>query len=282
MSPHFQRLIHFAGNTVAVEYDSPLAGEILDLIIYPFEAAGAAKPYAVFRVDVSSDSPPAYTLYQDGNQTYQSSSRVDAAEMLLSQVCHELAMDSRDGLLFHAAGLARNGAGILLPGGISAGKSTFTAWMVSLGFDYLTDELVYIPWETDTMVSFARPLHLKKPSRPVLSPLMNYAEPGDRILAGSYSDLAHPSLLAEPRPYSQPPVRHILFPRYQPQAEFNWQALSPAQAGLELMQCLINARNLPDHGFSEAARLARSAGAVKITYSFFSQIEKQILSIESN
>jgi len=279
MSPLSQRLIHFAGNTVAVEYDSTAAEKILDLIIYPFDAAGSPQPFAIFRLDVSPDADPGYTIFQDGRKTYESSSCVDAAEMLLSQVCHELAVDSRDGLLFHAAGLAKNGEGFLLPGGISAGKSTFTAWMVSLGFEYLTDELVYIPWETSTMVSFARPLHLKKPSRPVLSALMDFDTPDDRLLAGSYSDLVHPSLLAAPGRYSQPPVRHILFPRYQPQGPLNWQPLTPAQTGLELMQCLINARNLPDHGFSETARLARSAPAVNISYSFFSQIKDSVLSI---
>jgi hypothetical protein len=276
MSSLSRRLIHFAGNTVSVEFENPIVGEILDLIIYPFESPGGSQPFATFRLDVSSDLTPIFTLYHDNNQTFESSSRVDTAEMLLSQICHELAVDSRDGLLFHAAGLARNGSGFLLPGGIAAGKSTFTAWMLSRGFDYLTDELVYIPWETNTMVSFARPLHLKKPSRPVLSVLLDYNTADDRLLSGTFSDLVHPSRLAKPAPYSQPPVRHILFPRYQPHGELKWQPLTPAQAGLELMQCLINARNLPDHGFSETARLAREVRSTKIGYSFFSQIEERI------
>ena len=279
MSALFNRTIHFAGNTVRVEFDDPRAGQILDLIIYPFESPGAAAPRAAFRMDVSPQEPVLYTLHHNGNKIYESSGRADTAEMLLSVICHDLAEESRGGMLFHAAGLVWRGQGFLIPGGIAAGKSTFTAWMVSLGAGYLTDELVYIPWETNTMISFARPLHLKKPSRPILSVFLNYDTPGDVVLAGTVSDLVSPAVLAPASVYCQPPVKTILFPHYQAQGGSSWQPLTPAQTGLELMQCLINARNLPDHGFSDAARLARCAAAVKISYSNFSQIEDQVKSL---
>jgi hypothetical protein len=42
------------------------------------------------------------------------------------------------------------------------------------------------------------------------------------------------------------------------------------------MQCLINARNLPDHGFPEITRLARSVPAYKMTYANFVQVEPHI------
>ena len=58
--------------------------------------------------------------------------------------------------------------------------------------------------------------------------------------------------------------------------EFELRRLSRAQAGLELMQCLINARNLPDHGFPEVTRLARAMPAYKMTYANFAQIEPHI------
>ena len=47
------------------------------------------------------------------------------------------------------------------------------------------------------------------------------------------------------------------------------QPLTPAQAGLRLMQCLINARNLPEHGFPEIARLSRRVPAYRMTYASF-------------
>ncbi|MFN8459220.1 MAG: hypothetical protein U0401_31985 [Anaerolineae bacterium] len=52
--------------------------------------------------------------------------------------------------------------------------------------------------------------------------------------------------------------------------------LSQAQAGLALMQCLLNARNLPEHGFPEVTRLIRQVPAYHLGYSHFGQLEGQI------
>jgi hypothetical protein len=52
--------------------------------------------------------------------------------------------------------------------------------------------------------------------------------------------------------------------------------LSQAQAGLALMECLVNARNLPGHGFSEIVRLARAARAYQMSYADFAQIDDWI------
>jgi len=49
----------------------------------------------------------------------------------------------------------------------------------------------------------------------------------------------------------------IIFPQYLPGGDFTTRSLSKAETGLELMQCLINARNLPEHGFPEVVRLAK-------------------------
>ena len=62
----------------------------------------------------------------------------------------------------------------------------------------------------------------------------------------------------------------------KPDGEFAFEPLSGAQAGLALMECLVNARNLPGHGLAEAARLARNAPAFRLRYSHFEQIGDRI------
>lgn len=47
--------------------------------------------------------------------------------------------------------------------------------------------------------------------------------------------------------------------------------LSGADAGLQLMQCAVNARNLADHGLAEIGRLARAVSAYRLTYGELSQ-----------
>lgn len=273
MSPRFQRLVHFAANTVKIEYEDPRAGRLLDYLVRTFTSPGAEKPFVDFFIEVSADPATLYSLYQNGQKIFTSASQPDTAEMLLSRICHELAVDSRDGLLFHAAGLSWRGQGLLVPGGIGYGKSTFTTWLVARGCDYLSDELVYLPFGQRQMISFARPLHLKKPSRPVLRPWIDFDTPNEDILVGANSDLVQPEVLKADNVYSQPEAQIVLFPRYSAAGNFSWQPLSPAQTGLELLACLINARNLPDHGFLEATRLALSVRGFKLTYSRFDEVE---------
>ncbi|MDO9084975.1 MAG: hypothetical protein Q7U53_02105 [Anaerolineaceae bacterium] len=274
-----KRVIHYAGNSVEIEYNDPQADKILDTIVYSISSPGASNPFTSFRIDITRKPDLLFSLFQEGTLIYKSKNEVDFSEMLMSKICHGLAMDSKNGMLFHASGLGRNGKGILVPGGIGFGKSTFTTWMISQGCDYLSDEFVYFPWESDTMISFARPIHLKKPSREVLSSLIEYDSDTNLVKVGTHSDLINPLLLNAENKYSQPPVKIILFPRYETGAELDWRLLSSAETGLELMKFLINARNLPDHGFKEIARLARPFRGIKFTYSSFEQIEKNIIEI---
>lgn len=279
MSTRLRWEICFAGSMVTVEYDCPLVKEILDSIIYPFESNGPDEPHASFFLDVSQDTPPIISIYQNGQEVHKSRQIANVSESLMSLICHQLADNSQSGLLFHAAGLARKKDGILIPGGIGKGKSTFTAWMLSLGFDYLSDEMVYFPWKSNRMISLHRPLNIKKPSRVVIDRIVDVNNPGKNTLVGTHSDLIDPALINPKTKYTQPVVKWILFPTYKKDVNPSWQYLTTAQTGLELMKCLVNARNLPAHGFSETARLARSAQGIIFTYSSFDQIKHRILEL---
>ena len=126
------------------------------------------------------------------------------------------------------------------------------------------------------MQPFPRPLNLKRPARPVFVDQLDFENPDCQILSTDTTDLIPPTLFSPNTTLSEPPLRLIIFPHYQAGSNFELQQLSKAQAGLELMQCLINARNLPDHGFSEITRLTRTVPAYKMTYASFSQVGPHI------
>lgn len=52
--------------------------------------------------------------------------------------------------------------------------------------------------------------------------------------------------------------------------------MTKAQTGLALMQCLINARNLPGHGFTEISRLAQTVPAYTMRYPGFEQVGEMV------
>ena len=80
-----------------------------------------------------------------------------------------------------------------------------------------------------------------------------------------------------------PPRLSVLLPCYNAEAtlaEPLFEKLSAAQTAQYLMESLINARNLPHHGFHETVRLARRGiQGCRQVYSHFSQVENQLAQV---
>ena len=274
------RVITFAGSTLSIEYQGDRATRIVNFLYRHISTDGGEAAQANYRLlPAPQGGTDELALYDDENLLGRSKDEAEIADLLLGNSCYKLAYHSRGGLLFHAGGLARQGKGLLLPGTMGAGKTTLAAWLVSRGFDYLTDEMVYIPHQANAMQGLTRPLNLKHPSRPVVQAWFDYETQAARFYSAAATDLIPPALFRPNNQLSQPRLRLIIFPRYQADSEFSLKALSKAQAGLALMQCLINARNLADHGFPEITRLTKSVPAYKMSYASFEQIGDRIETI---
>jgi len=270
-------ILSFACNTVAIKWEGALAGGVVDFLFGAM--AQPENPPGEFLATYSltqGDGPDRLILVRDGAQIYAGNGRGFAAELLLSGASRDLAERSTGGLFFHAAALEVKDGMLLMPAGIGDGKSTFTLWLTTRGYSYLTDEAVYVPEGSDTASPFIRPLSLKKPSRSILEASFDFVENSAQLLPSSESDLIHPSILTRAPGKTELPVRIVIFPRYRPEAPFSWEPLTGARTAHELMQCLVNARNLPDHGFREAVRLAKTARGYTVTYSNFDQIAGKI------
>lgn len=268
------RLISFAGSAVQIEVEGERAAAIVEFLYRHAPADDPTPPHVTLRL--CSDETGRFRLYRDGDMRYEGDSAGVAAEILLGDSCYHLADRSQGGLLFHAATLSWQGRAVMLPGTIGAGKTTLAAWLLCQGFDYLTDELVFIVHDDTAVQALARPLNFKCAGRAVWQSLLPPATDLSDLLGSTTTDLVppewfnpQPTLAGPPRPT---PLNLIIFPRFQPNAEFNLHLLTKAQAGLELMQCLVNARNLPGHGFDDISRLARAVPAYRLTYAGFDQL----------
>ncbi|MCB0175226.1 MAG: hypothetical protein H6631_18775 [Anaerolineaceae bacterium] len=294
------RLISFAGTTLTIEYYGLTAARIIELLYRQVSTENTGLSQMTYRL-CSDEVSAGMQLWRDETLLYGGHCSGSVAELLLRDSCYQLAAHCHTGLLFHAAALSGRGRTLILPGNSGAGKSTLTAWLITQGFDYLSDELVFIPWQTNTIQAFARPLSLKKPARSVLNHHLDFEKRADHILSSGFVDLVPSTLfsstrcgvfpqgalsnrsfkstarLPEPNPsrkYWSKPL--IIFPRYQPHSPFAWQPLSKARSGLALMEHLINARNLPGHGLAEAARIAGCIPAYRMNYSSFEQLTNRL------
>lgn len=267
------RQITFAGSSLQINY-APRFADVIDILFRHIPAESDQPPHLTY--SLTESAPERVQLHREEIQLYEGPSAVKAAELLLGDCCYHLAAQSREGLMFHAAALAWRGQGVMLPGASSAGKTTLTAWLLSRGFTYLTDELVFIPRQSQTLHFLTRPLNSKPTARPILSRFFDFNSHAARYLHSSQADLI-PHTLLNPTILTDPiPLRLIVFPTYHTNIDFDLTPLSRAKAALTLMQTLINARNLPNHGFSETTALARQIPAYQLQYNSFAHLEGQI------
>lgn len=264
--------IHFAGAALEIQTcddRSKRLAESLFQHFHPDQPAAAGLTYRLQEDEQSGD----LVLFSGDELDFRASGDGEMAAYLLERAGYHLADRSQGGLALHAAGVSSAGRGLLIPGATRSGKSTLAAWLLHIGLDYLSDEMVFIPTGTSQLEGYPRPVCLKPNSWPVLEGIFDPSPARDHALHTSWADIVPPAMLGKGQVIQAAQLDRLIFPHYQEQSEGLVERLSKAQAGLALMECLVNGRNLPEHGFAEIVRLVQVAPAYRLIYSDFTQIE---------
>jgi hypothetical protein len=204
-----------------------------------------------------------YVVSVDG-KVIGSSASPDAAVLLgRDRVLRALIADA-DGVALGSAAVGRGGKAILIAGAAGAGKTTLAGWLVARGCDLLGDEIVFA--NGCEVSAWAGPLHVKSTADPLLALLA--ACPGVAITrAGTGAAVSVPG--SAPR---RLPAGLIIFPRFEREATFRLEALSPSRCLLRLMQCNLYAPNVEDNGLGWLKGLA-GVPAIAVTYPGFEPLD---------
>lgn len=264
------RIVSFAGSSVRIDAVGSDAVALTGFLFDGVLAADGPPPHVTLRVAAHG---AVRSLHVDDILYCERDSNGSLASALLDQALYHLSDRSTGGLLLHAAAVCRGARTVLLPGESGAGKSSLAAWLTSNGFDYLTDELVFIPSGTFRVIPFVRPLSLKASARQtVASDVIDFKALGAASLTSEEASLIQPAAFGAIGQASTPELAAIVFPRFSLGAPLRIEPLSKADTGLALMAGLLNARNLPGHGFAEVTRLARAIPGSRLEYGTFSQL----------
>src|SRR6056297_1014337 len=171
-----------------------------------------------------------------------------------------VSLHANEYLKLHAAVVASNNAGIIMPGIPGAGKSTLCAALGLRGWRILSDEHAMLPPATTDLIPMCRPVSLKNNSIDVIKAFSSSA------VFGPFSRETHKGVVAHMKADLTPdshdpapvPARVMLFPRYsttEPQAlhtrkrtesfilaayhSFNYSLLG--ETGFEAMRHLVEA-----------------------------------------
>jgi hypothetical protein len=272
IDPH-SRVVSFGGSSVRIDCVGDQSGFLLDLLFGDLPPSPGPPPHLTLRVRADSVSG-VYTLDGAGAR-HRAASTGELASALLDRTTYHLADRSRGGLLLHAAAVRSTKGCLVLPGTTGAGKTMLAAWLARRGFGYLTDELVYVPLGSQDVHAFVRPLRFKASAGLVSGmPIVDCGGAASLTLDDRGATIVCARLLGGTIPSSAAVLDGLVFPRYEASAPFRLEPLSSGRAALELMACLINARNLPAHGFREVTRLVRQVRPFALKYGDFSQIER--------
>jgi hypothetical protein len=258
------RRISFGGNIVRISSDNPL---VLKAIDTHFKHCRTETDSEIVHYHIAAISEKSFSLSLDGSVLYSDLSFEYILQNLMQDALTLLNGRCITGPVFHAAALEINHKGVILCGQSRSGKSSLAAWLVANGFRYLTDEVIVYQQENGNISGFPRSLVLKGGSAFIWQRWLREANADGFFRFSDGSAWIDPKLLNEDGISLQAEPYLLVFPRYSPDSSTGIEKLSLAETLFCLLQNLVNARNLPNHGMDAATRLARQVKAFKLIYS---------------
>lgn len=266
------RHVAFGDQRVEVFATGSNSKSIVDTLF--LDAPAGDKEVICCQFTVHDKDADRFSLVWDGTTRYGAGSQ-DAnsigqcALTLWSELQYQICNSCDSGLILHAAAVTVDDQLIIFPGASGAGKTTLSASLLAAGANYLTDELVFINTETGLAQCLTRPFNVKHSGQEIVMKLLASANYEEYVLhnpVGSFIPhrLINDTMFRYPGPPQKPIA--IIFPRFSVKSSLITEALSPANASVQLMSCLVNARNLDGDGLQSCRKLAESTSAWRISY----------------
>ena len=226
----------------------------------------SAEPCARLKLVAADDN--SFAIFEEGVPAIEALSREEALLHLSEIVTRRLAECVDTGVSLHSGVVGWNGRSVLIPGNSGAGKSSLTAWFVSKGFEYVTDELA--AFNGEGIVGFPRSLMLRSGADTAASQFPQFAEFTMRQAGPAFMIQPVNSAIA---PLEGLPCGLIIFPAFKRGASLAIESISPAKACIRLAAYSGNTHTLADGWFAALNRLVRRVPAVELTYGAFTQID---------
>lgn len=218
-------------------------------------------------------------FYSDGQRPFNRIESQHAYAFLEWGMNWCVSTTANEHLKLHAAVLAKNGIGLVLPGLPGAGKSTLAAALCLTGWRILSDEHALVPFRTHNLVPLCRPVSLKNRSieiiknfdaNVVLGPETHETHKGTvaHMKADLASDSHDPKLI---------PARLIIFPRYSQGSKLVLQKKPKTEAFMFAGLHSFNYSLLSQTGFDTMCILMDNVSCYDLT---FSELDKALQVIE--
>lgn len=203
---------------------------------------------------------------------------VPALELLQAQTLRALADQSTTHIVLHGALLIRpDGVAIAFISPSGGGKSTLTAYLLSRGWSYCSDEAFAIEPVTRAVDAYARPVQLKSGAS-ALAATWRVDTNDEHWCAWEEGAMAMPAAFGTHARPAQMPAAFVFFHYAKDDAPF-FRPIGSAEATERLLLQTANPHMLAALGLRLAASLARSARCFEAGYSDLLSFEKALLEL---
>ena len=267
----------FDGQQVVINSEGPdraLAAELIESLFsdQPPEAPPDTPVRAHFAIRHRPDLDTPWVLRHDQTPTLRVKHLNLLADTLVGEVLRHLIHENDRSIALHAALVSDHRGALLLPAVSGSGKTLIAAWFTAQGFHYHTDEAAAINLTNGRLRAFSRPLSVKSHGLAAVGTLLNLKQHEQHIIRSRHATLI-PRRLLNPQPVPDiPPLRAIIFPRFEARKPPAMAPISSAEAGMTLMCSNVNARNLARHGFGHVTQLVREVPAFRLNYRAYHEL----------
>lgn len=229
------------------------------------------KHPATLQYDIISSGPrPMLSLWEGEKRIYFGTSRYELAYLLMNEIIYHCIKNNDSHHALHAGCVYKDDRCILLPGKSGNGKSTLTSWLVKSGFQYLTDELVFLD-SNAKILPMTRPISLKVGTDHDSWILSDHH---DKIITCATGSMIPHRLFNENFTPKQPKLTDIIYPQFKSDTPSKLQEISPARSSLYLLSSHVNARNLKGHGVSDISSIIKQCRSFTLSYGSFDDLQK--------
>jgi hypothetical protein len=219
-------------------------GAFLDDIFSGLAVDDAPTTTTVYSLVTDAPGPWRHRLYIDGRRAVVHHDPAYVLGYLLWHVNRQAVSRTTDRVLLHAAGVTRDGLGIVLAAEAEGGKTTLAAGLVKRGYGYLTDEAVAIDPDSLLIRPFAKSLSIDQGSWTVLPDLKPDLSPAVRPFVREQWHVPVTAIRSDALAESVPP-RLILTPEYRAGEKTELQPLGRAETLVKLAKLTFDFRARP-------------------------------------
>ncbi|HEX6331136.1 MAG TPA: hypothetical protein VF129_07595 [Actinomycetota bacterium] len=238
------------------------ADEVFSRLLGPLRANGrGALPTYTLR-DRGEGFTRRFVLHLGRSKIQEVVSPGSMLEGLIADFCRR-AIESTELLAIHAGVVSVDGVAAVFPAPPDAGKTTLTAGLTRVGFEFLSDEVAAIDTETCLVHPFPRPVLMDPSSVDLLDGLGDQLPPAYEAFRRSRYHLAPDDL----RPGALGGISRIglvVVPAYRGGVATTVEPMSRADTLMHLANTAFNLERLGRPGFDALARVARDSRGYRL------------------